>query len=140
MTQALTADKQVTTRAYALYTESDRLAGSPSDDPRIPALARAVADSMPQGLAQAAAGAAARPTAGGGTGFAEAFFADDGSADLPVGGQTTIAVEPAEPVRLVRPLGGEARARVLRLHADDPAPAVAALAAGPHRTEDVTSG
>lgn len=54
---------------------------------------------------------------------------DDGSLDLPVGGQTTVTVELREPVRLVRPLGKEAEARVLRFYADAPGPTVVALAA-----------
>lgn len=54
-------------------------------------------------------------------------MSDDGTADLAVGGQTTVTVELTEPVAFTRPLGSEARARVLRFHAEDPGPAVAAL-------------
>lgn len=52
---------------------------------------------------------------------------EDGSLDLPLGGQTTVTVELSEPVRFLRPLGAAAEAQVLRFHADDPGPAVAAL-------------
>ncbi|MFJ5213255.1 hypothetical protein ACIP98_00900 [Streptomyces sp. NPDC088354] len=52
---------------------------------------------------------------------------DDGTADLVVGGQTTVTVELSEPVAFLRPLGAPARARVLRFHADDPRAVVAAL-------------
>lgn len=54
----------------------------------------------------------------------------DGVLDLAVGGQTTVTVELAAPVEVVRPLGGRERARVLRLYAEDPRAAVAALRAG----------
>ncbi|MBC3988000.1 hypothetical protein H8N00_03585 [Streptomyces sp. AC563] len=52
-----------------------------------------------------------------------------GAADLAVASQVTVTVELREPVVFVRPLGGSARARVFRFHADDPAAAVAALRA-----------
>ncbi|MFF3562198.1 hypothetical protein ACFYXS_19380 [Streptomyces sp. NPDC002574] len=51
----------------------------------------------------------------------------DGTADLIVGGQTTVTVELTEPVAFLRPLGAPARADVLRFHADDPRAVVAAL-------------
>lgn len=54
-------------------------------------------------------------------------LADDGTADLAVGGQTTVTVELTEPVSFVRPLGKRAEVRVLRFYADDPKPVVAAL-------------
>ncbi|MFH0244572.1 hypothetical protein ACGRHY_19650 [Streptomyces sp. HK10] len=53
-----------------------------------------------------------------------------GLLDLSVGGRTTVTVELEAPVEVVRPLGGRERARVLRLYADDPRAAVAALRAG----------
>ncbi|MER6980323.1 hypothetical protein [Streptomyces carpinensis] len=71
-----------------------------------------------------------RVTSGGGLGKLH----DDGSLDVSVGGQTTVTVELSEPVRFVRPLGKEAQARVLRLYADDPTPAVAALTSGTKHT------
>jgi hypothetical protein len=54
---------------------------------------------------------------------------DDGCADLTQGGQTTVTVELARPVTFTRPLGKQARARVFRFYAADPATAVAALRA-----------
>jgi hypothetical protein len=53
-----------------------------------------------------------------------------GVLDLAVGGRTTVTVELDAPVEVVRPLGGRERARVLRLYADDPRAAVAALREG----------
>jgi hypothetical protein len=53
----------------------------------------------------------------------------DGCADLSQGGQTTVTVELARPVTFTRPLGKQARARVFRFYAADPAIAVAALRA-----------
>lgn len=61
---------------------------------------------------------------------------DDGSLDLPVGGQTTVTVELSGPVRFVRPLGKEAEARVLRFYTDDPEPAVAALTRSVRHPDD----
>ncbi|GHC40520.1 hypothetical protein GCM10010349_00140 [Streptomyces flavofungini] len=52
----------------------------------------------------------------------------DGVVDIAVGSQTTVTVELARPVAFVRPLGLPARARVVRLHADDPRALVDALA------------
>ncbi|WP_142216762.1 hypothetical protein [Streptomyces sp. SLBN-118] len=52
---------------------------------------------------------------------------EDGSLDLIVASQTTVAVELAAPVRYVRPLGKQGRARVVRFHADDPKALVQAL-------------
>ncbi|GAA1510007.1 hypothetical protein [Streptomyces synnematoformans] len=52
---------------------------------------------------------------------------DDGTADLAVGGQTTVTVELTAPVAFVRPLGKPAEARVLRFYAEDPRPVVEAL-------------
>ncbi|MEU6341438.1 hypothetical protein ABZ883_10890 [Streptomyces sp. NPDC046977] len=67
-------------------------------------------------------------------------LAGDGTADLVVGGQTTVTVELTEPVAFLRPLGAPARARVLRFHADDPRAAVAALGwAGRGASGNVTS-
>jgi len=54
---------------------------------------------------------------------------DDGCADLTQGGQTTVTVKLARPVTFTRPLGKQARARVFRFYAADPATAVAALRA-----------
>ncbi|NUK60043.1 hypothetical protein [Streptomyces lunaelactis] len=51
----------------------------------------------------------------------------EGSLDLIVANQTTVAVELAAPVRYVRPLGKQGRARVVRFHADDPKALVHAL-------------
>ncbi|WP_405596856.1 hypothetical protein OG741_11985 [Streptomyces sp. NBC_01410] len=52
---------------------------------------------------------------------------DDGSLELIVANQTTVAVELAAPVRYVRPLGKEGQARIVRFHADDPKALVLAL-------------
>lgn len=54
---------------------------------------------------------------------------DAGSADLIVGGQTTLTVELSEPVHFLRPLGRPVTARTLRFYADDPRAALAALTA-----------
>lgn len=54
---------------------------------------------------------------------------DDGCADLSQGGQTTVTVELARPLTFTRPLGKQARARVFRFYAADPATAVAAFRA-----------
>ncbi len=53
----------------------------------------------------------------------------NGVAELAVASQVTVTVELREPVVFVRPLGRSARAHSFRFHADDPAPAVAALRA-----------
>ncbi|MFI6283361.1 hypothetical protein ACIBCM_01170 [Streptomyces sp. NPDC051018] len=52
---------------------------------------------------------------------------DDGSLELIVGGQTTLAVDLAEPLVYVRPLGRRGTAHTIRFHADDPAALLAAL-------------
>ncbi|RFU86132.1 hypothetical protein DY218_13465 [Streptomyces triticagri] len=52
---------------------------------------------------------------------------DDGVLDVVVGGQTTVRVELAGPVRFVRPLGRVGHARAVRFNADDPEALVAAL-------------
>ncbi|GGR95742.1 hypothetical protein GCM10010252_38170 [Streptomyces aureoverticillatus] len=57
---------------------------------------------------------------------------DDGTLDVSVGSQTTVTVELARPVGFVRPMGLRARARVVRLHADEPRALVDALT--PERT------
>ncbi|EPH42197.1 hypothetical protein ABT390_03260 [Streptomyces aurantiacus] len=57
---------------------------------------------------------------------------DDGTLDVSVGSQTTVTVELVRPVGFVRPMGLRARARVVRLHADDPRALVDALT--PERT------
>lgn len=54
---------------------------------------------------------------------------DDGTADLPVGGETNLTIELTGPVTFTRPLGRPARARVLRCYADEPGPALAVLKA-----------
>ncbi|MFE0426950.1 hypothetical protein [Streptomyces sp. NPDC058953] len=56
---------------------------------------------------------------------------DDGSIDLIVGGQTTVAVDLAAPVTYTRPLGRTGTARTVRFHADDPKALLAALGGGP---------
>jgi hypothetical protein len=68
---------------------------------------------------------AERRTARGRTGAVD----DDGCAGLTQGGETTVTVELARPVTFTRPLGEQARARVFRFYAADPATAVAALRA-----------
>lgn len=52
---------------------------------------------------------------------------EDGVLDLVVGNQTTVAVELAEPMEFVRPLGARGTARTIRFHADDPVAVVRAL-------------
>ncbi|MFF0445126.1 hypothetical protein ACFYT4_01680 [Streptomyces sp. NPDC004609] len=52
---------------------------------------------------------------------------DDGSLELIVGSQTTLAVELAEPLTYVRPLGRRGTAHTIRFHADDPAALMEAL-------------
>lgn len=52
---------------------------------------------------------------------------DDGCADLAQGGHTTVTVELTRTLTFTRPLGKQARARVFRFYAADPATAVAAL-------------
>ncbi|MFD6424787.1 hypothetical protein [Streptomyces sp. NPDC060198] len=53
----------------------------------------------------------------------------NGTADIAVGGQTTVTVELTEPLRYTRIMGGHAEARAFRFYADDPVSAVAALRA-----------
>ena len=72
----------------------------------------------------------------GGGGLAK--VRDDGSLDLSVGGQTTVTVELAEPVRFVRPMGKEAEARALHFYADDPEAAVAALTRRAQHLDDTS--
>lgn len=55
------------------------------------------------------------------------LLGDDGTADLPVGGETNLTIELTEPVTFTRPLGRRASARVLRCYADEPGPALAVL-------------
>ncbi|HTU72131.1 MAG TPA: hypothetical protein VMG38_01300 [Trebonia sp.] len=62
---------------------------------------------------------------------------DDGCADISQGGQATVTVELARPVAFTRPLGKQARARVFRFYATDPAAAVAALRARVPELQDV---
>ncbi|MEU9419134.1 hypothetical protein [Streptomyces sp. NPDC048272] len=52
---------------------------------------------------------------------------DEGLLDLIVGSQTSVTLELNRPVPFVRPLGGAARARTIRFHADDPRALVTAL-------------
>ncbi|MEU0603432.1 MerR family transcriptional regulator [Streptomyces sp. NPDC006393] len=76
MMRALSTDEEAMARAYEIYARLDELADAAPDDPRIPQLARAVADSMPQEVARSAAEDASRTGDKDGGGFAEAFFAD----------------------------------------------------------------
>jgi DNA-binding transcriptional MerR regulator len=73
MTRSLTSDPDAMARAYEIYARLDELADADLDDPRIEDVARAVADSMPDDIADAAAGSDEVEDGGG---FAEAFFAD----------------------------------------------------------------
>jgi DNA-binding transcriptional MerR regulator len=73
LVQALRSDEQAMSRAYQLYARLDALVDAAADDPRVPDLARAVADMMPAEVASSASRAA---RAGDGAGFTEAFFAD----------------------------------------------------------------
>ncbi|MFI9588367.1 hypothetical protein ACIHCQ_42820 [Streptomyces sp. NPDC052236] len=54
---------------------------------------------------------------------------DDGSLEIIVAGQTTVAVELRAPVGYVRPLGRRGSAHTIRFHADDPTALVAELRA-----------
>ena len=73
MTSALSSDPEAMARAYEIYARLDELADADPNDPRIEDVARAVADSMPDDVADAAAGSSEIEDGGG---FAEAFFAD----------------------------------------------------------------
>lgn len=73
MTRALSSDPEAMARAYEIYARLDGLADAEPDDPRIEDVARAVADSMPDDIADAAAGSGEVEDGGG---FTEAFFAD----------------------------------------------------------------
>ncbi|MGW6914893.1 hypothetical protein ACWGB8_13940 [Kitasatospora sp. NPDC054939] len=56
-----------------------------------------------------------------------AAVGEDGTADLGIGGQTTVTVELTEPLAFTRALGGRSTARAFRFYAEDPAATVAAL-------------
>ncbi|WP_240649436.1 hypothetical protein [Streptomyces sp. Z26] len=66
--------------------------------------------------------------------------AADGTADLAVGGTTTVRVELTGPLPYARPLGRAAEARAFRFHAEDAAAAVAALRAAAPRTGPARDG
>lgn len=72
--EALSSDEQAMARAYEIYARLDELADAEADDPRIPDLARAVAEAMPQHIVGDAGEQGAGN--GGGGAFAEALFAD----------------------------------------------------------------
>ncbi|NGN64989.1 MerR family transcriptional regulator [Streptomyces sp. A7024] len=74
LVQTLSADEQAMERAYEIYARLDELADAAADDPRIPEVARMVADSMPAEMFQPPPDGAAADEDGGG--FAEAIFAD----------------------------------------------------------------
>jgi DNA-binding transcriptional MerR regulator len=76
MMRTLGTDETAMARAYEIYARLDELADAAPDDPRIPELAQAVADSMPEEVARSAAEGAARAGDKDGGGFADAFFAD----------------------------------------------------------------
>ncbi|MCQ4043074.1 MerR family transcriptional regulator [Streptantibioticus rubrisoli] len=76
MMRTLSSNEDAIARAYEIYARLDELADAATDDPRIPKLARAIADSMPEEVARSAAEGATRAGNEDGGGFAEAFFAD----------------------------------------------------------------
>jgi DNA-binding transcriptional MerR regulator len=76
MMRALSTDEDAMARAYEIYAGLDELADASPTDPRVPELARTIADSMPHEVARSAAEGASRTGDAGGGGFAEAFFAD----------------------------------------------------------------
>lgn len=74
LVHTLSSDEQAMERAYEIYARLDELADAATDDPRIPELARLVADAMPHEAFQPPADDTAANEDGGG--FAEAIFAD----------------------------------------------------------------
>ncbi|MGK8491448.1 MerR family transcriptional regulator [Nocardia asiatica] len=77
LTHALKSDPQAISRAYEIYTQLDELSGAPADDPRVETAARAIVDSMPQGLFEAMRVPGGEDLESvGESGFAKAFFAD----------------------------------------------------------------
>ena len=73
LTRTLGSDPGAVERAYAVYARLDELAGSPADDPRVEATARAIVAAIPEPARQAI-----RFPDGdlGETGFGAAFYAD----------------------------------------------------------------
>ncbi|MER6735680.1 MerR family transcriptional regulator [Streptomyces puniciscabiei] len=76
MMRTMNTDENAMARAYEIYARLDELADAAPDDPRIPELARTVADIMPDEVARSAAQSAARVGDKDGGGFAQALFAD----------------------------------------------------------------
>lgn len=91
--RALSADEDAMARAYEIYAQLDELTDAAPDDPRIPALAQTIADTMPQEIAQFAAEAASRTGDKDGGGFAEAFFADFSPAQAEVIRRATVLLQ-----------------------------------------------
>ncbi|WP_174186317.1 MerR family transcriptional regulator [Nocardia barduliensis] len=77
LTHALKSDPKTIARAYEVYAQLDELSGAPESDPRVETAARAIVDSMPEGLLEAM-GVPGGPHLNemGESGFAQAFFAD----------------------------------------------------------------
>jgi DNA-binding transcriptional MerR regulator len=73
LTRTLDSDPGAIERAYAVYASLDELAGSPADDPRVEATAKAIVAAIPEPARQAI-----RFPDGelGETGFGAAFYAD----------------------------------------------------------------
>jgi DNA-binding transcriptional MerR regulator len=73
LTRTLDSDPRAIERAYAVYASLDELAGSPADDPRVEATAKAIVAAIPEPARQAI-----RFPDGelGETGFGAAFYAD----------------------------------------------------------------
>jgi DNA-binding transcriptional MerR regulator len=73
LTRTLDSDPGAAERAYAVYARLDELAGSPADDPRVEATARAIVAAIPEPVRKAI-----RFPDGdlGETGFGAAFYAD----------------------------------------------------------------
>jgi DNA-binding transcriptional MerR regulator len=53
LTRTLNSDPGAVERAYAVYARLDELAGSPADDPRVEAMARAIVAAIPESARQA---------------------------------------------------------------------------------------
>ncbi|MCT2588819.1 MerR family transcriptional regulator [Streptomyces sp. N2-109] len=76
MMHALRSDPEAITRAYAVYTQLDELAGASEDDPRVETTARAIVRSMPEGVLEAMTAPSGQEPEAAGAGFEAAFFAD----------------------------------------------------------------
>jgi hypothetical protein len=79
MLRSLSSDPGAMQRAYDLYVRMDELAYAAVDDPRVAAVAQAMADAVPDGVRQAMTRAAADEALAAdeyGSGFTEVFLAE----------------------------------------------------------------